>query len=200
MAYTISGTYIANCNCQLLCPCPVDGPPTGPGGQCHGVGVWDIKEGDFDGTNLGGVSFALYNNFTSNISAGNWKIGAVVDESASDEQAQALEKILSGSEGGPFADFAPLIGEFAGVSRGRVALSGDSGTVAGIGDFQFEGLSGADGAPTTVEGAMFAFAPKFQVGKGSGNGTIFGESVSYVYGEKGDFVYSSEQADVHIRG
>jgi hypothetical protein len=199
MAYKISGTYVASCNCQLLCPCPVDGPPTGPGGECHGVGIWNIREGSLDETDLGGTAFALYNHFRSNISAGNWKLGVVIDESASEEQAQAIGRILSGSEGGPFGDFAPLVGELEGPNRARLTLDGNSGSISGVADFQFEPLS-SPGGPTTVKGAMFAFAPEFTVGKGSGSGTVFGDSVDFVYGESGDFEYASEQADVHLRG
>jgi hypothetical protein len=200
MAYRIAGTYVVTCNCSLLCPCPVDGPPTGPGGQCRGAAVFAIREGDLDGTDLSGIPWALYNHFPSNISAGNWRVGIVVDESASDEQAQAIERIVSGDEGGPFGDFKPLIGEYAGMTRGRVTLDGKSGSVAGIGDFQFEPLTGPDGSPTTVKGAMFAFAPEFTVGRGSGSGTIFGESVDFVYGESAEFDYTSETTDIHARG
>jgi hypothetical protein len=200
MAYRIAGTYVATCNCSLLCPCPVDGPPTGPGGQCRGTVVFAIREGDLDGTDLSGIPWALYNHFQSNISAGNWRVGIVVDESASGEQAQAIERIVSGDEGGPFGDFKPLIGEYVGMTRGRVTLDGKSGSVAGIGDFQFEPLTGPDGSPTTVKGAMFAFAPEFTVGRGSGSGTILGESVDFVYGESAEFDYTSETTDIHARG
>src|SRR6266567_4765706 len=48
MAWRISGTYLATCSCQLLCPCPVDGPPTGPGGECHGNLVFQVREGNLD--------------------------------------------------------------------------------------------------------------------------------------------------------
>jgi hypothetical protein len=199
MAYRIAGTYVAACNCSLLCPCPVDGPPTGPNGECRGTLIFDVKKGDLDGTDLGGVPFALYNHFPSNLTSGNWGVGIVVDESASDEQAQAIERIVSGEEGGPFGDFKPLIGNYAGMSRGRVALDGNSGSVAGIGELSFEPLPGPDGSPTTVKNAMFGFAPEFKVGKSSGKATVLGESVDFVYGESADFEFSSETTDIHAR-
>src|SRR6266542_763697 len=112
MAYTIKGTYAAVCDCSLLCPCPVDGPPTGEGDQCHGLLVFDVREGNLNGTDLSGVAFALYNHFPSNLTSGNWKVGIVVDDGASDEQAQAIERIVSGDAGGPFGEFKPLIGKY----------------------------------------------------------------------------------------
>ena len=121
MSWELSGKYVANCNCQLVCPCPVDGPPTGPNGECRGAAVFHVASGRLDDTDLSGVDFAFCNFFPSNLTAGNWKVGIVVDNGASDSQAQALERILHGDEGGPFADFAALYGEWLGVERGNVA-------------------------------------------------------------------------------
>ena len=98
MAWRISGTYVASCSCNLICPCPADGPPTSPDGVCRGFGVFHVAEGNLDDTDLSGVNLGLVNLFPSNLTAGNWKLGIVVDESASDEQANALEQIISGKE------------------------------------------------------------------------------------------------------
>jgi hypothetical protein len=204
MSYTIKGRYGAVCNCRLLCPCPVDGLPTGEGDECNGVLLFDVREGNLDDTDLSGVPFALYNHFPSNLSSGNWKVGIVVDEGASDAQAQAVERIISGQEGGPFADFGPLIGDYVGMQRGKVSLSGDDdvkGTVAGIGDFETEFAKGADGSPTTVSNAMFGFAPTFKVGKGKGRFSVFGSSHEAGYAEGAEFEFSSEMAEgaIHPR-
>jgi hypothetical protein len=47
-------------------------------------------------------------------------VSLVVDEGASNEQAQAIERIDSGQEGRPFGDFVPLIGEYLGMERAPV--------------------------------------------------------------------------------
>ena len=70
MAYRIAGTYVAACDCQLLCPCPYDGPPTGANGECKGLLVFDVANGSLEDTDLSGVAFALWNRFPSNLSAG----------------------------------------------------------------------------------------------------------------------------------
>jgi hypothetical protein len=204
MAYTIKGTYAAVCDCSLLCPCPVDGPPTGEGDQCHGLLVFDIREGNLNGTDLSGVAFALYNHFPSNLTSGNWTVGTVVDEGASDDQAQAIERIVSGQEGGPFGEFVPLIGENEGMKRGAVRLSdGDtpSGSVAGVGDFGVDFVRGPDGSPTTVSNAMFGFAPTFKVGKGSGRFSVFGSSHEARYAEGAEFEFSTAMPEgaIHPR-
>ena len=200
MGYRIAGTYAAVCNCKLICPCPVDGMPTAPGGKCHGTLIFRIDEGNLDGTDLSGVNMALYNEFPSNLTAGNWKIGVVVDSGASDEQAQALERIVSGQEGGPFGEFVPLIGEFMGLERAKVTLSNGSGSVEGMTNFTFEPFTGPDGQETKVHDAMFGFATDYTIGKGSGSSNAFGISYDAEYGESAQFEFSTEHTgEVHPR-
>ena len=203
MSWEMTGKYAATCNCQLICPCPIDGPPTGPNGECRGVAVFQISSGNLDDTDLSGVVFAFANWFPSNLSAGNWKVGVVVDDGASEGQSAALETILHGDAGGPFAAFAALYGEWLGVERASVTFSdGDSpsGSVAGRADFTFEPLPGPDGGFTTEKNAMFGFAPEFRIGKGSGHSNLFGLDFDGVYGETADFTYGSEIVENAPRG
>jgi len=197
MTWEMSGTYVANCNCQLICPCPVDGPPTGADGECRGVAVFHVASGNLDDTDLSGVNFAFCNLFPSNISAGNWKVGIVVDEGASEGQTGALESILHGEAGGPFAEFAALYGEWLGVERASVTFTGGdtpSASVAGRVSFALEPLPGPGGGYTTVKNAMFGFAPEFLIGKAPGHSDLFGLDFDGVYGESADFTFASEMA------
>jgi hypothetical protein len=194
MAYRIAGRYVLHCNCRLLCPCFIDGSPTSPDGKCDQSCVFHIESGNSDGIDLSGVDFALYFHVPSNLSAGNWKVGIIVDEDASDEQAQAIERIISGQEGGPFADFVALIGEAEPPRRRKVTFSdGDtpSGSVEGETDIQFEPARGPDGAPTTVSNAVIGFAPTFSIGRGSGRGQSIRGGYEPEYGESAAFEYAS---------
>jgi hypothetical protein len=197
MAWKMSGTYVANCSCQLLCACPVDGPPTGPDGQCRGLAVFHIKDGNLDDTDLSGVTFAFANLFPSNLTAGDWKFGIIVDESASDDQAQGLERILHGEEGGPFGDFAPLFGEWLGMERAKVEFSDGDKPSASVGDasIKFEPLEGPAGGHTTVKNAMYGFATEYRVGNAPGSSNWFGLDFDGVYGESADYEFSSEMAE-----
>ena len=203
MAWNMSGTYYGACSCRLLCPCPVDQTPTGPDDQCRGVLVFAIKEGSLDDTDLSGVNFAFTNVFPSNLSSGNWTVGIVVDESASDDQAQALEQILHGDAGGPFAEFAGFYGDWKGVERAPVRFSDGDTPSASVGDdwsSTFEPLEGPGGTQTTVKNAMFGFAPEFRVGKGPGHGNVMGIEFDGIYGETADFEFSSEAAEEAPKG
>jgi hypothetical protein len=164
--------------------------------------VFAIKEGDLDGTDLSGTTAALYNHFPSNLTAGNWTVGLVID-AATDDQARALEAIFKGEAGGPFGEFAGLISTVAGVERGKITVTGGdkpSASIEGKTEFTFEPFTGADGSSTTVSNAMFGFAPTYKIGKGSGRSDAFGLSFDARYGESADFEFSTEMAgEVHPR-
>jgi len=194
MAYLLKGTYAGICNCKLVCPCNVDGPPTGEDDQCHGLIVYDVRQGNLDDMDLSGVAFALAYFLPSNPSSGNWKIAGTVDAGASEEQVQAIDRIVSGQAGGPFADFAPLIGEYSGMQRGNVSLSdgeAPSLSVSGVGDFRAEFFKDSEGTTTTLNNSMFGFAPTVRLGKSSGRLTVFGSTYEANYAEGAEFEYSS---------
>jgi hypothetical protein len=197
MAWRIAGSYAASCSCNLICPCPVDGTPTGPDDECKGFIVFSIQNGNLDEVDLSGVNFALYNYFPSNLTAGNWKVAIVVDSGASDEQAQAIERICKGEEGGPFGELSNFYGEYLGTERDSVTFSDGDRPTASVGsssEMTFEPLEGPDGSPTTVKGAMFGFAPEYRIGHGPGKSDRFGLSYEPIYAEAADFEFSTEQS------
>jgi hypothetical protein len=194
MAWKISGSYLANCSCNLICPCPVDGPPTGPNGECHGHLVFQIAEGNLNDIDLSGVNVGLVNFFPKNLTGGGWKLGIVVDDGASDEQADACERIFKGDEGGPFAEFAALTDEWIGMERGSVTFSNGDTPSASINDSKttFEPIVGPDGShtETTVHNAPFGFAPEFRVGRAPGKMSNLGIEFDGNYGETAEYVFA----------
>jgi hypothetical protein len=182
----------------------VDARPNDPQGhgECRGAAVFHIADGHLDSTDLSDIDFAFYNFFPSNLTSGNWKVGVVIDRGASDEAAQALERILSGQAGGPFGDLAQFITEFAGVERASITYQAGetpSATVENLTEIGFEPLRGVDGTPTTVKNAMFGFAPEFRIGRGSGRSNAFGLEYEPIYGEAADFDFSTED-EGQVRG
>ena len=206
MAWKISGSYLANCSCNLVCPCPVDGPPTSPNGECHGHIVFQIAEGNLNDTDLSGVNVGLVNVFPSNLTAGGWKLGIVVDEAASDDQAQACEQIFKGDEGGPFGEFAALTDEWLGMECAPVTFSDGDTPSASIGEsqFTFQPVQGPDGshAETTVHNAPFGFAPEFRVGRAPGKMSNLVVEFDAIYGETAEYMFADvmEEGAPHGRG
>ncbi len=139
------------------------------------------------------------NLFPSNLTSGNWKLGIVVDESASDEQASALERIIKGEEGGVFEQFAALTDEWLGMERVRSRFSDGDQPSASIGDssYTFEPLAGPEGSDTetTVKNAAFGFAAEFRVGQAPGKVSVFGIEFDAIYGETADYEFASEMAE-----
>jgi hypothetical protein len=154
--------------------------------------VFGIKDGNLDDTDLSGVNVAMGYMAPSNISSGNLKLGIVVDEGASDEQADALERIFKGDEGGMFGEFVPLVGEWLGAERASVSFSDGDEPSAKIGDTEvnFEAFRDAEGKVTTASNAAFGFAPTFTLGKSSGSSGVLGESFDASYGEAAEFEYT----------
>ena len=192
MAYELSGTYVGHCDCQEICPCAMDGPPTGKDGQCRGLLVHQIDQGSLDGTDLSGVRVAMAYFAPSNISSGQLRLGIIVDEAASDEQADALGRIFKGDAGGLFADFVPLIGEWMGVRRAPISFSDGEEPSAKVGgvDVNFTAYRGQDGGVTTASNAPFGFAPTFTLGRSSGTSAMFDEPFEASYGEAAKFTYA----------
>jgi hypothetical protein len=56
---------------------------------------------------------------------GNWKLGILIDENASEEQADKLVKVFTGQLGGPMAGLAPLVGEVLGVEKLPIEVTDD---------------------------------------------------------------------------
>src|SRR5438552_9887256 len=200
MAWSMKGRYVATCTCSMVCPCATaSAPPDNPDGteDCWTFAVFNVNEGRRDSINLSGIRFGLSVHWSGLVTDGNWKIGVTVDESASDEQVKALGEILSGQQGGPFAEMAALIGEFTGIEQGPISYS-DSAISMGGSSATYEPLRGADGNVTTMKNAVLGFAPEFEIGKASGTIDVFGHSAPASYGEAADYAYSSEGHE-HIR-
>ena len=87
--------------------------------------VFDIREGEVEGTDIAGLKVAAIADTPKVMTDGNWKLGVFVDERASDEQMDKLVKVFSGQLGGPMAGLAPLVGEFLGAERAPIQVVND---------------------------------------------------------------------------
>jgi hypothetical protein len=62
------------------------------------------------------------------MSEGNWRLGVLVSDNASDEQAEKLGAVFGGQLGGPMAMLGPLIGENLGMDRVAMEVYHENGT------------------------------------------------------------------------
>lgn len=192
MAWRMAGTYVANCNCQLICPCSVDGKPTSATGECDSAFVFLIRSGNLDDVDLSGLTVGMYLYLPSNFTAGNIKAQVIVDESATEEQAKAIERIVTGQEGGTWAEFAPLMSEIGPMQRAKVTFrDGDkpSGAIGSVG-LAFDPILSAEGERAKIVNAPFAFGPEYFIGTSSGTHEAHGRTGQHVYGEVGNIEFS----------
>jgi hypothetical protein len=116
MAWRLEGTYIENCNCDVVCPCGASGfAAPADYDRCNAVLAWHIDSGEVDGTDVSDLSVVLVLDSPRQMSEGNWRVGVFMDERASEEQAEKLGRIFSGQMGGPLANLVPLISENLGM-------------------------------------------------------------------------------------
>jgi len=115
-AWQISGDYFETCSCDYLCPCVpsnLAAPPTK--GYCDVAMIFHIEQGRYDTTSLDDLNFALIAHTPDIMGKGDWSVGLITDERATQEQQQALTAIASGQAGGPPAALGPLLGKFLGA-------------------------------------------------------------------------------------
>ena len=116
MAWRLEGTYIENCNCDIVCPCAASGfAAPADNERCNTVNAWHIDSGEVDGMDVSGLSVVLVLDAPRQMREGEWRVGMFMDDRASDEQAEKLGGIFSGQMGGPIANVVPLIGENLGM-------------------------------------------------------------------------------------
>jgi hypothetical protein len=125
MSWTLKGSYAETCSCELMCPCNLSFDHGATYDYCRATLAFGIREGEIEGTDVGGLKAAFIIDTPKVMTEGNWKLGVFIDDRATDEQADKLIKVFSGQLGGPMAALAPLVGEMLGVERVPIELVDD---------------------------------------------------------------------------
>jgi hypothetical protein len=166
MAWHLKGSYVETCSCELMCPCNLSFDHGATYDYCRVTLVFNIQEGEVDGTDIGGLKVAIIADTPKVMTEGNWRVGLFVDEKATDEQADKLSGVFSGQLGGPMAALAPLIGELLGVERAAIEVVDDGlrhSVRIGSGiDFEIEDIVpfGVEtGRPIRFDGMFHPVAP-----------------------------------------
>ena len=123
MAWKLRGSYFETCSCDLLCPCIVSMDHGATYDYCRVTLVFDIHEGEIEGTDVGGLKVVAIVDSPKVMTEGDWRLGMFVDENANDEQMGKLTAVFGGQKGGPMAAIAPLVGEVVGVERAPIEVA-----------------------------------------------------------------------------
>jgi hypothetical protein len=123
MAWNLSGSYFETCSCDVVCPCTASLALGATRDRCNVTLVFNINSGEIEGTDVSGLTVAAVADTPKVMTDGNWRLGVVIDASASEEQAEKLGGVFSGALGGPMEALGPLIGENLGVERLPIEVS-----------------------------------------------------------------------------
>jgi len=166
MSWSVKGTYFETCSCELMCPCNLSFDHGATYDYCRVTLVFDIAEGDVEGTDVGGRTVAVIADTPKVMTDGNWRLGMFVDDGASDEQMEKLTGVFGGQKGGPMAGLAPLIGEVLGVERSPIEVVEEglrhSVRIGDAVDFEIEDIVpfGIEtGQPVRFDGMFHPVAP-----------------------------------------
>ena len=142
MAWNVKGTYVETCSCELMCPCNLSLDHGATYDYCRVTLVFNIREGAVEDTDVGGCTVAVIADTPKVMTAGNWRVGVFISDSATDAQFDKLVQVFSGQLGGPMAGLAPLIGEMLGVERAAIEVEDDglrhSVRIGSMIDFEIE--------------------------------------------------------------
>jgi hypothetical protein len=125
MSWELKGSYVETCSCDLICPCNASFDHGAVYDFCRVTLVFNIHEGEIDGTDVGGLKVAAIADTPKVMTEGNWRLGMFIDDQATDEQAEKLTAVFGGQLGGPMAGLVPLVGEMLGVERAPIEVIDD---------------------------------------------------------------------------
>lgn len=142
------GLLFENCNCQLICPAHISFKQSCTHERCTGYWAIRFEEGAYGGIPLNGLMAALFYDTPQRMYEGGWSEKLYLDVNATASQREAVEAILKGSAGGPWAILAKFVAtwmdtrtvEFKFEDEGRKK----SLSVEGLFETKIEALRGTD--------------------------------------------------------
>ena len=119
--YQVKAESIEACNCQHGCNCQFAGFPNE--GRCEFIIGFEVTEGRVGEVRINGLRAVVAAKYPKAIHEGNGHVVLFIDDTATEEQANAFATVLSGQLGGmPWEALAGTIGKFEGPIRAPVEI------------------------------------------------------------------------------
>src|SRR5215218_4476797 len=102
-SWSLAGTYLESCNCDVICPCRRIGGRSGGRstyGICEGALSWAIESGRAGDVDLAGLSAVLAVRYDDDEPGSPWDFVLYLDERGDERQRAAIAAILTGAWGG----------------------------------------------------------------------------------------------------
>lgn len=145
--WKITGDYFEACNCWSTCPCIFLADPDQ--GDCQLAIAWHIDKGAYDSTSLDGLNAVGIFHAPGNMVKGpKWKAAIYLDDRATAQQSEILERIFSGNSGGFPKVVAGFVGSTMGTRKAKIEFTVDGKRrnlrIPDILELDAEALTGGD--------------------------------------------------------
>ena len=159
--WKLSGTYFESCTCDVACPCVFLSAPTH--GDCTALVGWHIENGNFTNVNLDELNVALAVYSPGHMLETKWRVALYLDETASEEQKNALTQIFTGQAGGHLSNLVPFIGEVLGIRSVPIEYNTNGKQrrlrVGDVGETEVEALQDSSGADVVINNPPLGIVP-----------------------------------------
>jgi hypothetical protein len=119
--WQMSAYYLDSCNCDWGCPCQFNARPTH--GYCEGISGVHIIKGNYGTVKFANLNVAFILSYPGPVHEGQGKISYYIDKRASDDQFEALSKIITGDAGGgPFAIYGGMADTIQEPRRAKITF------------------------------------------------------------------------------
>jgi hypothetical protein len=160
MGYTLEGSLLEVCDCNVLCPCWVGENPDN--GTCYAMQAYNIKQGTINGIDVSGLTVGEFDFIPGNVLQGNIRGVFFVDDRATPPQEEALKKAWSGDLGGPLQEVSQLYSDIQ-WERAPITFTVEEGKgtlrIGSIGEAVMEPYRGPDGQVTMLRNSPFSTIP-----------------------------------------
>jgi len=123
-----AGLIFENCTCTLVCPGHMHFSQLCTHERCKGYWALRFDEGDFAGVPLAGLRAVIAFDTPQRMIDGHWIQSLIIDEGASPEQRLALETMLTGKAGGPWAKLAGFVATQLPTEYRHIEISDEGAT------------------------------------------------------------------------
>jgi hypothetical protein len=196
VAWSIAGRYFENCSCEVVCPCTASLALGADYDRCRVALVFHVDDGEVDGVDVGGVTLVAVADTPKYMHEGNWRLGVLIDASASDEQAEKLGAVFSGQLGGPMEALSGLVGEQLGMERVPMQFDVENGhhvlTVGEHGGVTVDDVvpfGSQDGRPARLTGIFHPAGSELTIGKSSDDSEL--SAFGLIFGGPGKSAFST---------
>ena len=145
-SWTLKGEYFENCNCEVLCPCIVQGTGIDPtDGHCDVAFAFHITDGQFNGVSLNGLNFVAACLTPGPMEAGNWTSPSTSTSAPIPSNGKPWNRSLSGRMGSPAERWLAMTTDFKGIKYVPIDFKIEgktrSVTIPNILSFNVEGIT-----------------------------------------------------------